>query len=54
MATLERNKHNVDVQWGKQVFTGNTLPVLQVFPPTKTGEVCNFYCKYTSTVRDVI
>jgi hypothetical protein len=40
------------VQWGKQVF--DTLPILQVFLLTKPVEVCNFYDRYTSTVRDGI
>ena len=38
------------VQWGEQVF--DTLPILQVFLLTKHVEVCNFYHRYTSTVRD--
>ena len=44
-------KHN-DIQWGEQVF--DTLLILQVFLLTKHVEVCNFYHRYTSTVRDGI
>ena len=40
------------IQWGEQVF--DTLPILQVFLLTKHVEVCNFYHRYTSTVRDGI
>ena len=40
----------VYIQWGEQVF--DTLPILQVFLLTKHVEVCNFYQRYTSTVRD--
>jgi hypothetical protein len=40
------------LQWGEQVF--DTLPILQVFLLTKHVEVCNFYHRYTSTVRDGI
>ena len=40
------------IQWGEQVF--DTLPILQVFPLTKHVEVCNFYHRYTSTVKDGI
>ena len=47
-----RNGENSDIQWGEQVF--DTLLILQVFPLTKHVEVCNFYHRYTSTVRDRI
>ena len=40
------------IQWGEQVF--DTLPILQVFPLTKHVAVCNFYHRYTSTVKDGI
>ena len=43
-------KVGLDIQWGEQVF--DTLPILQVFLLTK--HVCNFYNRYTSTVRDGI
>ena len=47
------NEQTVEyVQWGEQVF--DTLSILQVFPPTKHVEVCDFYHRYTSTVSDVI
>ena len=42
----------IGIQWGEQVF--DTLPILQVFPLTKHVEVCNFYHRYTSTVKDGI
>ena len=42
----------LDIQWGEQVF--DRLPILQVFLLTKHVEVCNFYHRYTSTVRDGI
>ena len=38
------------LQWGEQVL--DTLPILQVFLLTKPVVVCNFYHRYTSTVRD--
>ena len=40
------------LQWGEQVF--DTLPILQVFLPTKHVEVCNLNHWYTSTVRERI
>ncbi|KAM9531169.1 E3 ubiquitin/ISG15 ligase TRIM25-like isoform 1-T1 [Salvelinus alpinus] len=42
----------LEIQWGEQVF--DTLPILQVFLLTKHVEVCNFYHRYTSTMRDGI
>jgi hypothetical protein len=41
-----------DIQLGEKVF--DTLPILQVFLLTKYVEVCNFYHRYISTVRDGI
>ena len=32
--------YKIDIQWGEQVF--DTLPILQVFLPTKHVEVCSF------------
>uniref|UniRef100_A0AAZ3Q3M6 Cysteine protease n=1 Tax=Oncorhynchus tshawytscha TaxID=74940 RepID=A0AAZ3Q3M6_ONCTS len=46
--TTEAEPLDPDLQWGEQVF--DTLPILQVF----LLEVCNFYHRYTSTVRDGI
>uniref|UniRef100_A0A674AY69 Uncharacterized protein n=1 Tax=Salmo trutta TaxID=8032 RepID=A0A674AY69_SALTR len=50
--TLQNHLHHLHVQWGEQVF--DTLPILQVFLLTKQVEVCHFYHRYTSTVRDGI
>ena len=49
---VRNNIININLQWGEQVF--DTLPILQVFLLTKHVEVCNFYHRYTSTVRDGI
>ena len=49
--TLEK-QGRMDIQWGEQIF--DTLPIFQVFLLTKYIEVCNFYHRYTSTVRDGI
>ena len=46
------HQSSIYVQWGEQVF--DTLPILQVFLLTKHVEVCNFYHRCTSTVRDGI
>uniref|UniRef100_A0A8C4R0S2 G-protein coupled receptors family 1 profile domain-containing protein n=1 Tax=Eptatretus burgeri TaxID=7764 RepID=A0A8C4R0S2_EPTBU len=50
--TLQTNNSQSYIQWEEQVF--DTLPILQVFPLTKHVEVCNFYHRYTSTVKDGI
>ena len=42
----------MNIQWGEQVF--DTLLMLHVFLHTKNVEVCNFYHRYTSTVKDGI
>ena len=42
-------KLSIIVYSGEQVF--DTLQILQVFLLTKHVEVCNFYHRYTSTVR---
>ena len=45
MTTLSSVEHT-------QVF--DTLPILELFLLTEHVEVCNFYHRYTSTVRDGI
>ena len=52
ITTSPTQPYSIHVQWGEQVF--DTLPILQVFSLTKHVEVCNFYHRYTSTVKDGI
>ena len=42
------------IQWGAVYKVFDTLPILQVFPFTKHVEVCHFYHRYNTTVRDGI
>ncbi len=43
---------NVNVQWGKKVFS--QPPIVQVLPLKNMREACNFHHRYTSTMRDKI
>ncbi len=51
-STTEPQEHYIYIQWGKKVFS--QPPIVQVLTLKKMREACNFYHRYTSTMKDKI